>query len=179
MKTISTLAAIGLLFFACKVCSSGNSNRRIDVDVSPSPKNLMYARDFIKPELGPFTLVKSYDKTEARRTASGAAVKFIDQSTDTVAAEYKSSDVRGVVLMVCSYSNTATPASLVAEMERDMRRSTAWRSVNNVPRTNGTRIEGQDNKGNGLVIWNNGYWLFMTIGNSLSDTTSLANTVGY
>lgn len=179
MKTISTLAAIGLLFFACKVCSSGNNNRRIDLDVSPSPRNLMYARDFIKPELGPFTLVKSYDKAEARKTASGSAIKFIDQSTDTVAAEYKSSDVRSAVLMVCSYSNTATPASLVAEMERDMRRSTAWRSINNVPRTNGTRIEGEDSKGNGLVIWNNGFWLFMTIGKSLSDATSLANSVGY
>ena len=181
MKTITTLAAIGLLFFACKMCSFGsnNNNRRIDVDSSPSPTNLMYARDFIKPELGPFTLVKSYDKAEARKTASGAAIKFIDQSNDTVAAEYKSSTVRGAVLMICSYSSSATPASLVAEMERDMRRSTAWRSVNNVPRTSGTRIEGEDTKGNGLVLWNNGFWLFMVIGNSPSDATSLANSVGY
>jgi hypothetical protein len=139
----------------------------------------MYARDFIKPQLGPYTLVKSYEKAEARRTASGAAIKFIDQSNDTVAAEYKSSGAKSAVLMICSYSNTTTPASLVAEMERDMRRSTAWRSVNNVPRTNGTRIEGEDSKGNGLVLWNNGYWLFMTIGNSPSDATSLANSVGY
>ena len=177
MKSISTLAVIGLLLFACKLCSfTGNTNRTLP---GSSPSTGSYARDFIKPKLGSFTLIKSYTKEETRKTASGLAIKLLDQSEDAAAGEYKSDSVKSVVLMTCAYSSPDTPASLIDDMEKDMRRSSAWRTVTNVPQQSGRRIEAEDSKGNGLVIWNNGYWLFMTIGDSPSTTSSLADGVGY
>ena len=179
MKSLSTLATIGLLFFACKLCSfTGNTNRPIS-DSSPSPQPLMYARELIKPQLGSFTLLKSYTREETRKTASGFAITALDRSTDAATGEYKSPSVKSVILMACAYSSQATPESLVYEMEREMRQSSAWRTVTNVPRQTGKRVEGEDTKGNGLVLWCNGQWLFITIGDSLSDASSLANAVGY
>ena len=179
MKSLSSLAIIGLLFFACKLCSfTGNTNRPIP-DSSPSPQPLMYARELIKPQLGSFTLLKSYTREETRKTASGFAITALDSSTDAATGEYKSSNVKSVVLMACAYSSQATPESLVDEMEKEMRQSSAWRTVTNVPRQTGKRVEGQDRRGNGLVLWCNGQWLFMTIGDSLSDASSLADAVGY
>jgi hypothetical protein len=81
--------------------------------------------------------------------------------------------------MACAYSSQATPESLVEEMEKEMRQSSAWRTVTNVPRQTGKRVEGEDRQGNGLVLWCNGQWLFMTIGDNLSDASSLADAVGY
>jgi hypothetical protein len=43
----------------------------------------------------------------------------------------------------------------------------------------GLLFEGEDSRGNGLVLWCNGQWLFMTIGDSLSDASSPADVVGY
>jgi hypothetical protein len=139
----------------------------------------MYARDFIKPQLGPFTLVKSYGKDETRKTSSGFALRVLDPSTDAAAGEYKSSNVKSVVIMACAYSNSTTPSSLVDEMEKEMRRSSAWRTVTNVPQQTGKRVDAIDARGNGLVIWCNGQWLFLVIGDSLSGAQGLANSVGY
>jgi hypothetical protein len=182
MKSISTLAIIGLLFFACKLCSfTGNTNRPITTS-SPSP-SLMYARDFIKQHPGrPYTLIKShFDKEEIRKTATGFTVKLIENSNDTAGGEYEfySGGTRSAVLMVCNYSNPETASSLVDEFEANMRSSRAWNSVRTIPRQTGKRVEGIDGRGNGLVIWNNGYWVFLTIGKSLADVSSLADGVGY
>ena len=69
MKTISTLALLGLIFFACKLCSfSDNTNRsNSNSNSSPSSQSTMYAREFIKPELGQFSRSKSYTKEESAR----------------------------------------------------------------------------------------------------------------
>lgn len=183
MKSITSLAVIGLLLFACKLCSfTGNTNRPVNVDVeaNPTPRPLMYARDFIKQYPGrPYTLVKTYNKEEARKTASGFTVKLIEQSSDTAGGEYKMYSGRTVVLMACSYSNTTTPSSLVDEIETNLRNSRAWKSVRTVPKSTGKRVEGTDGQGNGLVIWSNGQWLFLTVGSNLSDATSVADGVGY
>jgi hypothetical protein len=182
MKTISTFALLGLLFFACKLCSfSGNTNRsNSNSNSSPSPQKLMYARDFIKQYPGrPYTLVKTYDKEEARKTASGFTVKLIERSSDTAGGEYKMNSGGSVVLMVCSYSDTTTPASLVDELETSLRSASAWKSVRTIPKSTGKRVEGVDGQGNGLVVWSNGQWLFLAIGDNLSDVTSVADGVGY
>ena len=182
MKTISTLALVGLLFFACKLCSfSDNTNRsNSNSNSSPSPQKLMYARDFIKQYPGrPYTLVKTYNKEEARKTASGFTVKLIERSSDTAGGEYKMNSGGTVVLMACSYSDTATPAALVDELETSLRGASAWKSVRAIPKSTGKRVEGVDGQGNGLVVWSNGQWLFLAIGDSLSSVTSVADGVGY
>ena len=177
MKSVSSLTIIVLLFFACRLCNLTGSNNR--APSSPTPAALYYAADLIKPQLGQFKLNRSYTKEEARKTASGFAAKIIDQSTDAAGGEYKSSGGQFVALMVMAYSSTTTPGLLVDQIETDMRNAHAWKSVSAIPQHNGKKVEGVDGRGNGLVIWNNGYWLFMTVGNSLPDATSLADSVGY
>ena len=183
MKTISSLAVLSLLFFACKLCSfTENHNRpvNVNVEVTPSPRPLMYARDFIKQYPGrPYTLVKTYNKEEARKTASGFTVKLIERSNDTAGGEYKMYGGQTVVLMACSYSDTATPASLVDEIETSLRGSSACKNVRTGPKSNGKRVEGTDGQGNGLVIWNNGQWLFLAIGSNPADVAAVADGVGY
>lgn len=140
----------------------------------------MYARDFIKQYPNrPYTLVKSYNKEEVRKTASGFTVKLIERSQDAAGGEYKMNSGGTVALMVCSYNDTTTPSSLVDELETSLRGSSAWKNVRTVPKSNGKRVEGVDGQGNGLVLWNNGQWLFLAIGSDLSDTTSVADGVGY
>lgn len=180
MKSITSLALIGLLFFACKLCSfSDNTNRPISYS-SPSPQKLMYARDFIKQYPGrPYTLVKTYNKEEASKTASGFTVKLIERSSDTAGGEYKMNSGGTVVLMACSYSDTTMPASLVDELETSLRGSSSWKNVRTIPKSTGKRVEGVDGQGNGLVVWSNGQWLFLAIGDNLSDVTSVADGVGY
>jgi hypothetical protein len=177
MKSLTSLAVLGLLLFACKLCSfTGNNNHH--PTPTPTPVKLMYARDFIKPELGRFILEKSYDKEEVRKTASGFALRIIDKSNDAAGGQYKL-DRRKAVLMACSFLDASTPASLVDEIENDMRRSSAWRTVTNVPRHTGKRIDGVDTRGTALSVWCNDQWLFLAIGERISDASALANAVGY
>lgn len=175
MKSISTIAIIGLLFFACKLCSTtGHRNHPVE---SSTPVPLMYARDLIKPQLGSYALIKSYTKEEARRTATGFTADLIDQSNDTAGGEYKSSG-RSVALMACNYLNTYTPASLVDKIESGMRGSRVWKTIKTTPRNSGKQIEAEDQQGNAVVVWNNSYWVFITIGNP-ADAKSLADSVGF
>lgn len=182
MKSIPSLAILVLLFFACKLCSfTGTKNPSFSTP-SPSPRPLMYAADLIKPQLGSFTLVKRFTKEEMRKTARGFGTKMLDQSNDAGVGEYRSDTVKSAVLSVYAYSTAATAASIFDEMETDMRQSRRWTLVRAVPRQSGKRIEGLgelSGKGRGMVVWNNGYWLFMTIGDDLSEASSLADSVGY
>jgi hypothetical protein len=180
MKTISTLALIGLLFFACKLCSfSDNTNRsNSNSSSSPSSQAMMYAREFVKPELGRFSRSKSYTREELRKTASGFTVKMIEQSGDCAGGEY-SGGSGAAALMVCSYSGSSVPATLIDEIEKEIKNDRGMQFVRAVPTNSGKRVEATDSRGRGVVAWNNGHWLFMTIGNSLSDTTALADGVGY
>ena len=177
MKSISSLATILLLIFACRMCNFTGS--KSTPEPSSSPTSGSYANDFIKEQLGPFRLIKSENKEALRKGASGFTVKFIDQSVDTATGEYKSSDVQDVVLMVASYSTTTLPASLVDEIETGMRADTTWKTMKVIPTPNGKRVEGVDGRGHSLVVWNTGYWVFMTLGDRPSDASSLADNVGY
>lgn len=138
----------------------------------------MYAREFIKPELGQFSHSKSYTKEELSKTASGFTVKMIAQSGDCAGGEYSGGNGKAA-LMACSYSESSVPAALIDEIEQEIKNDRGMRFVRAVPRGSGKRVEATDSQGRGVVAWNNGYWLFMTIGNSLSDTTALADGVGY
>ncbi|MGZ5434795.1 MAG: hypothetical protein ACXWID_07560 [Pyrinomonadaceae bacterium] len=180
MKSITSLAVIGLLFFACKLCSfSDNMNRpNLNSNSSPSSQSTMYAREFIKPELGRFSRSKSYTKEELSKTASGFTVKMIAQSGDCAGGEY-SGGSGTAALMACSYSGSSVPAALIDEIEQEIKSDRGMRFIRAVPKGSGKRVEATDSQGRGVVAWSNGHWLFMTIGNSLSDTTALADGVGY
>lgn len=178
MKSFTTLATLGLLFFACKLCSFSDNTNRANSNSSPSSQSTMYAREFIKPELGRFRLSKSYTKEEARKTASGFTVKMIEQSGDCAGGEY-SGGSGAAALMACSYSGSSVPAALFEEIEREIKSDRGMRLVRATPKGSGKRVEATDSQGRGVVAWNNGHWLFMTIGHSLSDTTALADAVGY
>ena len=68
------------------------------------------------------------------------------------------------------------------EFESDMRRSKQWTLVKNDSTERGMRLEalGELNgKSSGMVLWNNGQWLFMTIGDGLSEARLLADALGY
>ncbi len=173
MKSISSLATIFLLIFACRLCSF--TGHKSTPKPSSSPTSLSYASDLIKEQLGTFRLIKSYNKEEAKKASYGFTVKLIDQSTDAALGEYKSSNGQSVVLLVTSYSTTTLPASLVDEIGKDR----VWKTVKVIPKQTGKRVEGEDGLGNVVIIWSNGYWVFMTAGDSRSDASSLADNVGY
>ena len=180
MKSISTLALIGLLFFACKLCSvSDNTNRpNTNIRISPSAASGLAAREFIKPEMRRFRLSKSYTKEELGKTASGVTVKMIAQSGDCAGGEY-SGGSGTAALMVCSYSGPSVPVALIDEIEQAIKNDQGMRLVRSVPDSSGKRVEATDSQGRGMVTWHlhNHDWLFMTIGKSMSDATALADAV--
>ncbi|HEY5838955.1 MAG TPA: hypothetical protein VIT19_07960 [Pyrinomonadaceae bacterium] len=178
MKSLSTLAIVGLLFFACKLCSFSDNTNRPNSNSSPSSPSTMYAREFIKPELGRFTRSKSYTKEELNKTASGFTVKMLAESGDCAGGEY-SGGSGTAALMACSYSRSSVPAGLIDDIELEIQNDRGMRLVRAGPKGTGKRVEVTDSQGRSVVAWNNGYWLFMTIGNSRSDTAALADAVGY
>jgi hypothetical protein len=138
-----------------------------------------YARDFIKASLGPFKLSQSYSKAETEKSAFGFTSKFISGAHDVAAGNYKSSGSQSTALMACSYETTGRPEALMSELEKNMRASSGWTSVQSLPQKDGRRVEARDAAGAGMVMWTNGQWLFLTMGDSLADATSLADNVGY
>ena len=142
----------------------------------------MYAADLITPQLGSFTLVKSFKREEMRKTAHGFGVTLLEKSNDAGVGDYRSDTVKSAVLSVYSFSTKETTDSIFDELETDMRRSRVWTVVRSIPTQHGKRIEGLgklSGKSRGMVVWHNGYWLFMTIGDGLSEASSLADSVGY
>jgi hypothetical protein len=142
MKTFSTLALLGLLFFACKLCSfSDNANRsNSNSNSSPSSQSTMYAREFIKPELGRFSRSKSYTKEELAKTASGFTVKMIAQAGDCAGGEY-SGGSGTAALMACSYSGASVPAALIEEIEQEIKNDRGMRFVRADPKGSGKRLK--------------------------------------
>jgi hypothetical protein len=177
MKSVISLATIFLLIFACRICSFTGS--KSTPQASSSPRSVSYPSDLTRQQLGPFRLMHAYNKQELRKTASGFTLTLIDQSTDAAGGEYKSSDIQSVALMATSYPTTTLPAALVDQIETGLRADTAWKTVKAIPTQNGKRVEGVDGQGNSLVIWNSGYWVFLTVGSNPSAASSLADNVGY
>lgn len=178
MKSITALAVIGLLFFACKLCSTSNNSNQPISNSSASSTGKSFARDYIKPQYGRFSLSKSGTKEEARKTASGFTVKMLEQSRDAAAGEY-SGGTGPAALMVCAYSSPSVPAELIEEFERQIKSDRGMTLVRAVPDSTGKRVEATDSRGKGVVGWSNGHWFFLTIGANLSDATSLANSLGF
>jgi hypothetical protein len=182
MKSITALAVIGLLFFAGKLCNSsgdstGNSNQPTSAS-SPSSPGKSFAKDYIKPQYGRFRLSKSFTKEEARKTALGFTGKMLDQSHDAAAGEY-TGGIGTVALMVCAYSSPSVPESLIEELERQIKGDRGMTFVRAIPDSTGKRVEATDSQGKGVIGWSNGNWFFMAIGGNLSDTTALANSIGF
>jgi hypothetical protein len=182
MKSIPGLTIIVLLFFACKLCSFTGTKRPPFSSPSPSPSQqpLKYAADFLKQKLGSFTLVKHRTREEMQKGSEGFASTILQRSNDAGIAEYRSETSQSVSLWVISFPSPDVAASTFDEFEKDMKGSYRWRGVRTTTTQRGKRIEGIDSKARGVVIWTNGYWLFMTSARSgLSDASSLADSVGY
>ncbi|HEY8204811.1 MAG TPA: hypothetical protein VIF81_08805 [Pyrinomonadaceae bacterium] len=183
MKSISTLALIGLLFFACKLCSfTGNKNTPPPTP-SATPRPMLYAADLIKQRLGSFTLVKHSTREEMRKSASGFGIQLLDQSNDAGVGEYRSDAGKTVVLSVYSFSSPQSASSIIDQLEREGRdRKSKTVIIKSSQTSNGKRLEALGLVGRklqGMIVWNNGYWFFMTMSDSLSEARALADAVGY
>jgi hypothetical protein len=182
MKSISSLATIALLLFACKLCSLTGTNNPPVATPTPTPRPLLYAGDLIKQRLGTFTLVRHSTREEMRTSAPAFGSSLLDKSNDAGVGEYRSDKSQTVLLSVFSFSTRATADSAMDEFERDMRQSKKWTLVKTDNTENGKRLESLgvlNRKSSGMVLWNNGQWLFMTLGDGLSEARSLADAVGY
>jgi hypothetical protein len=187
MSVLSTLVAVSAFSF---VRLAYGSYRRTGYtpmyssSPSPSPASTpaagesIYARDLIKPTLGNFTLIKTLTRDEVRRASSGEMLTSIQQANDVAAGAYRSSDSQTLSLIVSSYTTSNTPAKFVELIERSTQGS-SFRSSRTTQRTYGKRVEAESLKGDAIVVWNNGFWLFMTWGPSLSEASALADAVGY
>lgn len=182
MKSLSTLAGIALLFFACKLCSfTGNTNRPIPYP-SPTPRPMMYAADLLKSKLGSFTLVKRRTRDDMLKIPdNGGFFRTVTEgSNDAGIAEYRSEESNTVLLSVYSFPSPEVAASMFDKFEKDMKGSYRWKGVQITTTQHGKRIEGTDSKERGAVVWTNGYWLFMAQARSgIADARSLAQSVGY
>ena len=183
MKSISTLALIALLFFACKLCNlSGNQNTP-PPRPTPTPRPMLYAADMIKQQLGSFTLVKHVTREEMKKSASGFGVQLLNQSNDAGVGQYRSDAGKTVLLSVYSFSSEQTASTVMDQLEQESKqRGSRTIIIKNTQTDHGKRVEAIGvigGKVQGMVVWNNGDWFFMTLADSLSDARSLADAVGY
>ena len=182
MKSFSSLATIALLLFACKLCSFTGTHEPPVATPTPTPRPLLYAGDLIKQQLGTFTLVKHTTREEMRKAARGFGSTLLDKSNDAGIGEYRSDQGTTVLLWVVSFSTRETVDAAMDEFEKDMRQSKKWTLVSTNTTERGKRLESLgvlNGKASGMVLWNNGQWLFMTLGDGLSEARSLADAVGY
>lgn len=182
MKSISTLGLIALLLFACKLCSLTGSKGPDYPGPSPSTRPLTYAGDLIRQQLGPFQLVKHQTREEMVKDTTGFRLTLINKSNDAGLGEYRAGNGKSATLLVFSFASKDTTDSVLAELEEDLKTSRHWRSLTTTPTQHGKKLEGvrSDNGSpRGMVIWNNGYWLFTTFSDDISLARSLSDSVGY
>jgi len=180
MKSLSSLALIAVLLFACKLCSfTGNTNKPTPTP-TPTPQPMMYAADFLKTKLGPFTLTKIRTRDELLKTAGSepSIRKIIEKSSDSAIGSYENEKREAALVWVFSFSSPDVAASQFDDFESDMR-VTRWRNVKTTELAHGRRIEGTDSKSRAAVIWTNGYWLFWAWSRDPALTNSLVDSVGY
>jgi hypothetical protein len=183
MKSLSTLALIAMLFFACKLCDfSGNKNTP-PPSPTPTPRPMLYAADLIKQQLGSYSLVKHVTREEMKKTASGFGVQLLNQSSDAGVGQYRSSAGKTALLSVYSFSSEQTSNDVMNQLEQESKnKSSRTVILKNTPTDHGKRIEAIGligGKIQGMVVWNNGFWFFMTMSDSLTDARGLADAVGY
>jgi hypothetical protein len=183
MKSIPTLALIALMLFACKLCNLTNNKNTPPPRPTPTPRPLLYAGDLIKQQLGSFTLVKHVTREEMKKTASGFGVQLLNQSNDAGVGQYRSETGKTVLLSVYSFSSEEAASAVMDQLEQESKqRGSRTIIIKNTPTAHGKRIEALgviSRKVQGMVVWNNGYWFFMTLADTLSDARSLADAVGY
>ena len=181
MKSFTSLAIIGLLLFACKLCSFTGTHGP-SPGPTPTPQPLTYAGDLIRQQLGSFTLVKHLTREEMRKDTTGFRLTLINKSNDAGLGEYRSDTGKPVTLMVFSFASKEITSSVLAELEEDLRTSRHWRSITTGSTQHGKKLEGVRNdngESQGIVIWNNGYWLFTAFAEDISVARSLFDSVGY
>ena len=183
MKSLSSLALIAAVLFACKLCSFTGSDNKPAPTPTPTPQPLLYAGDLIKQQLGQFTLVKHATKEEMRKTASGFAVQLLNQANDAGVGNYRSDAGKTVLLSVYSFSTPQAASSIVDQLEQEGRNPKSREAIiSNNQTANGKRLEVLSMAGRkrqAMVVWNNGYWLFMTISDEIADARALEKAVGY
>jgi hypothetical protein len=181
MKSLSTLAILGLLLFACKLCSFSSNKNTPPPTPTPTPRPMLYAGDLIKQRLGSFNLVKHATREEMRKTASGFGIQLLDQANDAGVGEYRSDAGNAALLSVYSFSSPQSASSIIDQLERESRQSKTI-ITKKTETDNGRRLEALSVTGRkvqGMVVWNNGVWFFVTIADNLSDARALADAVGY
>src|SRR5436190_12543810 len=143
MKSISSLATIALLLFACKHGSfTGTHDHQVATPTAtPTPRPLLYAGDLIKQQLGTFTLVKHTTRDEMRKAARGFGSTLLDKSNDAGIGEYRSDKGKIVSLWVFSFSTRTTVDAAMDEFEKDMRQSKKWTLVSTNTTERGKRLE--------------------------------------
>ena len=181
MKSLSTLAILGLLLFACKLCSFTGGNKNATPTPTPTPRPQMYAADFLKPKLGTFTLMKRRTKEEIVKVVSSEPKlrSMVERANDSGLAAYNSEKGEPALLWVFSFPSPDMAASEFDEAEKDLRTSGRWRNVSSTTTEHGKRIEVIDSKSRAAVIWTNGYWLFWAWSGDPALTDSFVNSVGY
>ena len=183
MKSLSSLALIAMLLFACKLCSFTGNNNKPAPTPTPTPQPLIYANDLIKQQLGNFSLVKHVTKEEMRKTASGFGVQLLNQANDAGVGEYRSDKGKAALLSVYSFSSPESASSIVDQLEREGRNPKSRTAIiSNTQTAHGKRMEALGMVGRKLqamVVWNNGYWFFMTMSDSIADARALSEAVGY
>jgi len=181
VKSLSSLALIAVLLFACKLCSFTGNNNKPAPTPTPTPEPLMYAADILKTRLGPFTLSKIRTREEVLKSVSSepAVRKLVDHASDTAIGSYKSENGEVVLLWVFSYPTPDLAESAFDDSEKDMQGSHRWRNVKTTTLAHGRRIEGTDSKSRAAVIWTNGYWFFWAWSDNPALTNSFVSSVGY
>ena len=172
------------MLFACKLCSfTGANNNKAGPAATPTVQPMLYANDLIKQQLGNFSLVTHSTKEQMRKTASASGTQLLNQASDAGVGEYRSEKGKTVLLTLYSFSTPQAASNLVDQMERDGRDAKSKSTILKTTQTaNGKRLEAigvVERKVKSMVIWSNGYWFFMTIGDSMTDATALADAVGY
>ena len=183
MKSISTLALVAMLFFACKLCNFTGNKNTPPPRPTPTPRPMLYAADLIKQQLGSYSLIKHVTREEMKKTASGFGVQLLNQANDAGVGQYRSETGKTALLSVYSFSTEATASQVMTQLEQESKnRSSKTVILKNTQTDHGKRIEAIgliSGKVQGMVVWNNGYWFFMTMSDSLSDARALADAVGY
>jgi hypothetical protein len=184
MSVLSTFVAVAAFSILRISYWSRNSTYTPSYTYSPTPvatpttQPSIYARELIKPTFGSFTLIKTMSREDVRKVSSGDMLTAVQRANDVAAGAYSSSDNQTLSLIVSSYATSNTPAKFVDDIETSTQGS-SFRSSRTRQAVNGKRVEAESLKGDGLVVWNNGFWLFIVWGPTLSDATALADAVGY
>jgi hypothetical protein len=122
-------------------------------------------------------------KEEMRKTATGFGVQLLDQAKDAGVGDYRSDKGKTAILSVYSFSSPESASSIVDQLEREGRNPKSRTAIiSNTQTANGKRMEALGMVGRKLqamVVWNNGYWFFMTMSDSIADARALSEAVGY